>query len=313
MLENFVWAEKYRPKTLDECVFPDALYDTFAGWIEKKQIPDVIMTGSPGIGKTTVAKAVINEIGSEWFKINGSLEGDKEQIRTNIFQFASTVSLMDGLGKKYVLVDEADGMTHEAQKALRGFMDEYGRNCGFIFTGNFPQRIMEPIHSRTQMIQFKITKEERPVLMERIYKRMVHILKAEGVAFDAKVVSQIVVDRFPDIRATLNELQRIFNRDGAINSIDGSSFDAEIHSVVGWLRSHDFPALRKWAAETHMEFHVLAKALFDRAPEFVKNDSVASLVILLGEYQHKAALVVDQEINMAAFLAQAMNEVEYKV
>lgn len=307
-----MWAEKYRPKTLDECVFPDHLYDTFAGWIENKQIPDVILAGSPGIGKTTVVKAVINEIGADWFKINGSLDGGKDTIRTDIFQFASTVSLVEGEGKKYVLIDEADGVTHEAQKALRGFMDEYGRNCGFIFTANYPQRIIEALHSRAQTISFTISKAERSAMMEKVYRRMVHVLKAEGVEFDAKVVSQIVVDRFPDLRSTLNELQRIFNRDGVIKSVDGSSFDLEIEKIIGWLRAHDFPALRKWAAETHTEFHVLAKALFDRAPEFVKNDSVASLVILLGEYQHKAALVVDQEINMAAFLAQAMNEVEYK-
>lgn len=312
MLDELIWHRKYRPKTLDDCIFPDHLYDTFAGWIEKGHVPDVVFYGSPGIGKTTIAKVLVETIGSEWFKINGSLDGNKDTLRTDIFQFASTVSLTDA-GKKYVLIDEADGTTYDAQKALRGFIDEYGKNCGFIFTANFENKILEPIHSRVQMISFAIPKEERPALMEKTFKAMVKILKAEGVAYDAKVLSQIVVDNFPDIRRTINELQRIANQDGAINRVYGGLVEAEIENIFGWLSARDFPALRKWCAETSVEFHTLAKVMFDRSYDFVKNDSVASLVILLGEYQHKAALVVDQEINMAAFLAQAMNEVEYKV
>ncbi len=311
MLEHFAWAEKYRPKTLDECIFPEKLYDTFSGWVADKNIPDVVLTGSPGIGKTTVAKAVLNEIGAEWFKINGSLDGGKDTIRTDIFQFASTVSLNGG--KKYVLIDESDGVTHEAQKALRGFMDEFARNCGFIFTCNYPGRIIEPIHSRTQLIEFTIAPSERVGMMEKCFKLCAGIMKAEGLPFDNKVLSQIVVDGFPDIRATINEMQRIAKRDGSLNALDnGNSLDSEITKIIGLLKERNFAGLRKWAAETHIEFHVLAKAMFDRSPEFVKNDSLAQLIILLGEYQHKAALVVDQEINTAAFLAQTMNEVEFR-
>lgn len=311
MLEHFIWAERYRPKTLDECIFPARLYDTFAGWIEKKQIPDTILFGPPGTGKTTVAKVVVEAIGSEWFKINGSLNGNKDTLRTDIFQFASTVAI-GGEGKKYVIIDEADGLTHDTQKALRGFMDEYTHNCGFIFTANYPARIIEPIDSRSQKQNFNVSKAERPDLMERTYKKMVKILRAEAVGFDAKVLSQIVVDHFPDIRATINQLQLLATRDGEVTRIESMPFDAEISSVVNMMKGRDFPGIRKWAAETHIEFHTLAKALFDKAPEFVNNDSLATLIILLGEYQHKAALVIDQEINIAAFLAQAMSEVEFR-
>ncbi len=312
MLDEFLWVEKYRPRTIEDTILPDELKKTFAQFVADENVPNLILTGGPGVGKTTVARAMLEEIGSTYIIINGSMNGNIDTLRNEIKNFASTVSFNGG--RKYVILDEADYLNPQStQPALRNFMEEFSANCGFILTCNFLNRIISPLHSRCSVIPFKITNSNKPKLAAQFFKRTLGILKGENVEADQKVVAELIKKYFPDWRRVLNELQR-YSATGKIDSgILANIGEESFKKLIDALKEKDFIAMRKWVVDNlDNESTVLYRNLFDHASEYMTGQSVPQLVLLLAEYQYKSAFVADQEINMVAFLTEVMADCEFK-
>lgn len=312
MLEEFLWVEKYRPKTVADTILPADLKQTFQKFVDQKEVPNLILSGGPGVGKTTIARAMLEEIGASYIVINGSMNGNIDTLRNEIKNFASTMSFVGG--RKYVILDEADYLNPQStQPALRNFMEEFSANCGFILTCNFPNRIIAPLHSRCSVIHFKIAAQEKPKMAAGFFHRVQDILKKESVEFEPKVVAQLLAKYFPDWRRVLNELQRY----SAVGKIDSGILTniAEVSTkkLIQALREKDFTTMRKWVAEHQDEdASSLFKKLFDTASEYLAAGSIPEFVVLLADYQYKAAFVADQEINTVAFLTEAMASCEFK-
>jgi DNA polymerase III delta prime subunit len=312
MLQDFLWVEKYRPKTVEDTILPADLKATFQQFVDQKNVPNLILTGGPGVGKTTIAKAMLEELGCNYIVINGSMNGNIDTLRNEIKNFASTVSFSGG--RKYVILDEADYLNPQStQPALRNFMEEFSANCGFILTCNFLNRIIAPLHSRCSVVQFKINAADKPKLAGRFMKRMTGILQKENVEFEEKVVAELIMKHFPDWRRVLNELQR-YSATGKIDTgILANISSDNFKSLVDRLKAKDFTGMRKWVAENlDNEPSVLFKRIFDNSNECLKADSVPRMVLLLADYQYKSAFVVDQEINFVAFLTEVMVDCEFK-
>ena len=311
MREEFLWAEKYRPKTIEDCVLPDSLKQTFLSFVNNNNIPNLLLTGGPGIGKTTVARAMLEQINADYIVINGSMNGNIDTLRTEIMQFASTVSFSGG--RKYVILDEADYLNpNSTQPALRNFMEEFSRNCGFILTCNFVNRIIEPLHSRCSVVEFKIPKSDLPRLAAGFFKRAVGILGQERVEHDKAVVAELINKYVPDWRRVLNELQRysVHGRidTGILTSLGSDSFNV----LISYLKAKDFTNMRKWVAENaDNDSTVLFRKLYDSSYDYVKSSSVPQLVLVLADYQYKDSFVADKEINLVACLTQIMVDVEF--
>jgi DNA polymerase III delta prime subunit len=312
MLQDFLWVEKYRPKTVEDTILPTDLKATFQQFVDQKNVPNLILTGGPGVGKTTIAKAMLEELGCNYIVINGSMNGNIDTLRNEIKNFASTVSFSGG--RKYVILDEADYLNPQStQPALRNFMEEFSANCGFILTCNFLNRIIAPLHSRCSVVQFKINAADKPKLAGRFMKRMTGILQKENVEFEEKVVAELIMKHFPDWRRVLNELQR-YSATGKIDTgILANISSDNFKSLVDRLKAKDFTGMRKWVADNlDNEPSVLFKRIFDNSNECLKADSVPRMVLLLADYQYKSAFVVDQEINFVAFLTEVMVDCEFK-
>lgn len=312
MLDDFLWVEKYRPRKIAETILPVELKSTFQKFVDDKSIPNLILSGGPGIGKTTVARAMLEEIGSTYIIINGSMNGNIDTLRTEIKQFASTVSFSGT--RKYVILDEADYLNPQStQPALRNFMEEFSANCGFILTCNFLNRIITPLHSRCSVVHFKVNKSDKPKLATEFYGRILTILKNENVKFDGKVIPELVMKYFPDFRRTLNELQR-YAASGEIDSgILANLSKTSFQSLISTLKEKDFSSMRKWVAENiDNDQTTLFRNFYNNAVEVMQPNSVPQLVLLLADYQYKAAFVADQEINLAAFLTEVMAGCEFK-
>jgi DNA polymerase III delta prime subunit len=312
MLQDFLWVEKYRPKTVEDTILPADLKATFQQFVDQKNVPNLILTGGPGVGKTTIAKAMLEELGCTYIVINGSMNGNIDTLRNEIKNFASTVSFSGG--RKYVILDEADYLNPQStQPALRNFMEEFSANCGFILTCNFLNRIIAPLHSRCSVVHFKINASDKPKLAGRFMKRMTGILQKENVEFEEKVVAELIMKHFPDWRRVLNELQR-YSATGKIDTgILANISSDNFKSLVDRLKAKDFTGMRKWVAENlDNEPSVLFKRIFDNSNECLKADSVPRMVLLLADYQYKSAFVVDQEINFVAFLTEVMVDCEFK-
>lgn len=310
--DDFLWVEKYRPHKISDTVLPKSLQDVFQQFVDDENVPHLLLSGRAGIGKTTVAKAMLDEVGADYIVINGSLSGNIDTLRNDILQFASAVSLNGG--RKYVILDEADYLNpNSTQPALRNFMEEYAKNCGFILTCNFKNKIMDPLQSRCTCIEFNIPKQEKPKLAARFYRRIVDILTAEQVEFDSKVVAAVVEKHFPDFRRTLNELQR-YAASGKIDSgILVDLQDASLKELVGFLKQKDFTSTRKWVAENvDTDPVVLFRKLYDTSVEYVKQPSIPQLVLIIADYQYKQSFVADQEVNTVAALTEIMVECEFK-
>ena len=310
--DDFLWVEKYRPHKISDTVLPKSLQDVFQQFVDDENVPHLLLSGRAGIGKTTVAKAMLDEVGADYIVINGSLSGNIDTLRNDILQFASAVSLNGG--RKYVILDEADYLNpNSTQPALRNFMEEYAKNCGFILTCNFKNKIMDPLQSRCTCIEFNIPKQEKPKLAARFYRRIVDILTAEQVEFDSKVVAAVVEKHFPDFRRTLNELQR-YAASGKIDSgILVDLQDASLKELVGFLKLKDFTSTRKWVAENvDTDPVVLFRKLYDTSVEYVKQPSIPQLVLIIADYQYKQSFVADQEVNTVAALTEIMVECEFK-
>jgi DNA polymerase III delta prime subunit len=311
--EQFLWVEKYRPQKIDDCVLPQSLKDTFKQYITQGELPSFLFSGTAGVGKTTVAKALCNEIGAEYILVNGSDEGRSiDVLRTTIKGFASTVSLTDA--KKVVIVDEADYMNAQSvQPALRSFIEEFSGNCRFIFTCNFKNRIIEPLHSRCAVIEFKIDSKDKQEIAASFFKRAVQILKQENIEFDPKVVAELITKHFPDYRRILNELQR-YSVSGKIDSgILLNMSEESFKDLVKLLKDKNFTEVRKWVAkQTDADTTSLFRELYDTASANMDPNSIPQLVLTLADYQYKAAFVADHELNIMAALTEVMANCKFK-
>jgi DNA polymerase III delta prime subunit len=311
-MQEFLWVEKYRPSTLSDCILPDELKKTFQEFVNQKNIPNLLLSGSAGVGKTTVAKAMLEELGADYIVVNGSLHGNIDTLRTEIMNFATTVSFSEG--RKYVILDEADYLNPQStQPALRNFMEEYSKNCGFILTCNFKNRIIEPLQSRCSVIDFLFPKKLAPSLAGSFFARVKTILDTEQVKYDEKVLAEIIQRHFPDWRRVLNELQR-YSVSGIIDiGILSNSSQNAFKSLTALLKGKQFGDMRKWVGQNiDSDPTSIMRMLYDNASDHVKPSSIPQLVLLIGEYQYKSAFVADQEVNLVAFLTQVMAEVEFK-
>lgn len=311
MLEEFLWVEKYRPRTIRDTVLPKELKKTFQEFVAKGDIPNMILTGRAGCGKTTAARAMLEELGCDYIIINGSMNGNIDTLRNEIMQFASSVSLSGG--RKYVILDEADYLNaNSTQPALRNFMEQFSKNCGFILTCNFKNRIIEPLHSRCSVIDFTIPKKEFPALAGEILKRTQFILEQEGVEYDKKVLIQLIAKHYPDWRRVINDLQR-YSSSGKIDTgILTFLSDTSVRNLILMLKDKDFTSMRKWVAEnSDMDSTALFRTLYDTASQFLKPNGIPVLVLLVAKYQYQASFVADHEINTVAFLTELMMEGEF--
>ena len=311
--DQFLWVEKYRPQTIDECVLPESLKTTFKQYIEQGELPTFLFTGSAGVGKTTVAKALCNEIGAEYILINGSDEGRKiEVLRTEVRGFASTVSLTES--KKVVIIDEADYMNAESvQPALRAFIEEFSGNCRFIFTCNYKNKIIPALHSRCAVVEFKIDNKEKQELLGSFFKRATQILKQEGIEFDPKVVAELITKHFPDYRRILNELQR-YAVGGKIDSgILLNMTEETFKELINKMKEKNFTDVRKWVGKNCDQDTIgLFRQLYDTSAVMMEPNSIPGLVLILADYQYKAAFVADHELNIMAALTEIMSQCKFK-
>jgi DNA polymerase III delta prime subunit len=309
--DDFLWSQLYRPKTIEQCILPTDLKNTFQQFVDKGTIPNMLLTGRAGVGKTTVARAMLEQLNCDYMIINGSMNGNIDTLRVDISQFASSMSLMGG--RKYVILDEADYLNpNSTQPALRNFMEEFSKNCGFILTCNFKNKIIEPLQSRCTVIDFKLPNNEKAKLASQFMKRIKNILDTEKVQYDDGAVAEVISKYFPDWRRVLNELQR-YSATGKIDSgILANLGDESFKTLFSYLKAKSFSAMRKWVGEnSDIESHVLFRKIYDNAIQHIKPASIPQLVLIIGDYQFKAAFVADPEINTVACLTMIMTECEF--
>ena len=311
--EQFLWVEKYRPQKIDDCILPESLKKTFKDYIAQGELPHFLLCGTAGVGKTTVAKALCNEIGAEYVILNGSDTGGHiDTLRTTIKGFATSVSLTDA--KKVIILDEADYLqANSTQPALRNYMEEFSANCRFIFTANYKNRIIEPIHSRCAVIEFKIDNKEKQEIAAAFFKRATTILKQENIEFDPKVVAELVTKHFPDYRRILNELQR-YSVSGKIDSgILVNMSQESFKGLVKLMKDKDFTEVRKWVAKnSDADTTALFRELYDTATVNMDANSIPPMILILADYQYKAAFVADHELNIMAALTEIMAQCKFK-
>ena len=312
MREDFLWVEKYRPKTIKDTVLSPELKTLFQTFVDNNNVPNLLLTGSQGIGKTTVAKAMLEELGADYIVINGSDEGRLiDTLRTKIKNFASSVSLAGG--RKYVILDEADYCNAETvQPALRNFMEEFSKNCGFIMTCNFVNKIIQPLHSRCSVVEFKIANKDKPAMSKELYVRILDILKTENISFDEKVIREVLAKHFPDNRRILNELQR-YSATGHIDSgILANLSETSIKELMQLLKDKEFTSVRKWVGKNiDGDVAPMFRKIYDTITQYVKPTSIPQVVVTLADYQYKSAFVADQEVNFMAFLTELMVDTEW--
>jgi DNA polymerase III delta prime subunit len=310
--DEVLWVQKYRPQKVADAILPESTKNIFQKFVNDKNIPNLLLSGSPGTGKTTAAIAMLTELDCDYIIINGSLNGGIDTLRYEIQNFASSVSFSGG--RKYVIIDEADYLnSNSIQPALRSFMEEYSKNCGFIFTCNFKNRIIDPLRSRFSEIDFNIDKNDRPKLAAQFYKRTLGILKNEGVEADPKVVAKVIEKHFPDFRRILNELQK-YAASGRID--EGIFTDLKQESLVKLfehLKSKNFNEMRKWVAEnSDQDTNELFNAIYEMASEKVEMKSLPGFIVTLADYMYKHSFVANPEINLVAFLTEVMIESSFK-
>lgn len=311
-MNNTLWVEKYRPETIDDCVLPVLTKDVFFGIVDSGEIPNLLLTGGPGIGKTTVAKALCNQLDCDWIMINGSDEGRMiDTLRTTVVNYASTVSLSGG--KKVIIIDEADYMNKDSvQPALRGVIEEFSKNCRFIFTCNFKNRIIPALHSRCSVVDFKIDKQDKPAIAGEMLRLVKKILDKEGVKHEEVVLADLVLKHFPDFRRVINELQK-YSLNGVIDEgILKQSSDENFDELFNALRGKNFSVMRKWVAQNIDNDHVrLYRQIYDTLNNRFEKKSIPQAVLLIADYSYKSAFVADQEVNMVACLTEMMMECEF--
>jgi len=311
-MSDFLWVEEYRPKTIDDCILPQSLKTLFTSFIEKGELSNLLFSGTAGIGKTTVAKALCQQLNCDWIMINGSEEGGIDVLRNKIKNFASTVSLSGG--KKVVILDEADYLNPQStQPALRGFIEEFHKNCRFILTCNFKNRIIEPLHSRFSNIEFRIANKEKPKLASKLFERATYILKEQNVDFEEKVLAELIKKHFPDFRKLINELQR-YSVAGTIDAgILVNVSDENLKTLVSHLKGKEFGDMRKWVVNNIDNDPVkVFRKIYDGMYESLQPETIPHAVLIIADYQYKSAFVADQEINLVACLTELMSQVKFK-
>jgi DNA polymerase III delta prime subunit len=310
-MEHLLWTEKYRPQTIEDCILPKRLKEVFQQYASQKQIPNLLLTGSAGVGKTTVAKALCQEAGCDYLVINGSDESGIDTFRVKIKNYASSMSFTGG--RKVIIIDEADYLNpNSTQPALRNAIEEFASNCSFIFTCNYKNRIIEPLHSRCAVIEFGLKNGEKLKMASEFLKRTESILQSEKVEFDKKVVAELVTKHFPDFRRVINELQR-YSQLGKIDvGVLAQVADVSITEIVKYIKDKDFGAVRKWVATNEIDSTIFFRKLYDNLYDFLKPHSIPQVILILADYQYKQAFVVDQEINIVACLIQIMAEGDFK-
>jgi len=312
MVQEYLWVEKYRPQKIDDCILPKQLKDTFKEFIDSGELPNFLFAGGPGIGKTTVAKALCNEVGAEFLLINGSEESGIDTLRTKIKSFASTVSLTDS--KKVVILDEADYLNpNSTQPALRAFIEEFSNNCRFIFTCNYKNRIIEPLHSRCAVVEFKIENKLKQEIAAAFFKRVTQILEQENIQYDPKPIVELITKHLPDWRRVLNELQR-YSVSGKIDSgILLNVTEESFKQLVTNLKEKNFTEVRKWVAKNSDNDSInIFRQLYDSSSTTIESASIPQLVLILADYQYKAAFVADHELNLMAALTEVMAQCKFK-
>jgi replication factor C small subunit len=310
----FLWVEKYRPKTIEDCILPESTKEIFQGFLEQSEIPNLLLAGTAGVGKTTVAKALCETLGTDYLVINGSDEGRfLDTVRNQAKVFASTVSLTSTAKHKVIIIDEADNTTHDVQLLLRACIEEFQKNCRFIFTCNYKNKIISPLHSRCSVVDFTLKGKEKATMAGAFFNRVKTILDSEGVNYEPKVVAEVVQKHFPDFRRTLNELQR-YSSSGKIDTgILGVSNDINITNLVGYIRKKEFTNMKKWVTQNmDNEPVAIMRKIYDNLYNHFDPKSIPEAVLVISEYQYKSAFVVDQEINMVAFLTELMMRCEVK-
>ncbi len=311
-MEEYLWVEKYRPKSVDDAILPKHLKKTFKEILKTGEIPNLLFTGTAGVGKTTVAKALCNELGLDYLLVNGSEEGNIDTLRNKIKHFASTVSLQGGY--KVVILDEADYLNPQStQPALRGFIEEFSNNCRFIMTCNFKNRIIEPLHSRCSVVEFNIAKKDMPDLCGSFMKRVGTILDGENVEYDQAVIAELIMKHMPDWRRVLNELQR-YSVSGKIDTgILVSLSEVSIGNLMSAMKDKNFKKMRQWVTDNiDQEPAALFRKVYDNMAEYVEPQSIPQLVLILADYQYKNSFVADHELNMVACCTEIMAGVNFK-
>ena len=314
MREDFLWVEKWRPKTIEDCILPDNIKKTFTDFLNKGEIPNLLLAGPPGVGKTTVAKALCNELGVDFYVINGSDEGRfLDTVRNQAKNFASTVSLQ-GTGKhKVIIIDEADNTGNDVQLLLRANIEAFYSNCRFIFTCNYKNKIIEPLHSRCAVVEFSIKGREKAQLAGSFFKRLQNILDQESIKYDPKVLAQLINSHFPDWRRVLNECQR-YSVSGEIDSGILASFsDVAVNDLITHLKSKNFSEVRKWVVSNlDNDPGVVLRRVYDACYDCLSPQSIPAAVLIVAKYQYQICFVADQEINLLAALTEIMCECNFK-
>jgi DNA polymerase III delta prime subunit len=310
-MEHLLWTEKYRPKSIDDCILPERLKKPFQEYVNQSNIPNLLLSGGAGVGKTTVAKAMCEEIGCDYLVINGSDESGIDTFRVKIKNFASSMSLAGG--RKVIIIDEADYLNPNlTQPALRNAIEEFAGNCSFIFTCNFKNRIIDPLHSRCAVVEFTLKNNEKAQMASQFFKRIQSVLQSEKVEYEDKVVVELVKKHFPDFRRVINELQR-YSQFGKIDSgVLAQIVDVSINDIVKYIKDKDFGAIRKWVASNDIDATVFFRKLYDNLYDVLKPQSIPQAVLILADYQYKQAFVADQEINTVACLTELMVGCEFK-
>ena len=309
-MQHLLWTEAHRPKTIEECILPERLKKPFQEYVNSEKIPHLLLSGGAGVGKTTVAKAMCNQIDADYIMINGSDESGIDVFRTKIKDFASSMSFTGG--RKVIIIDEADYLNpNSTQPALRNAMEEFASNCSFIFTCNFKNRIIDPLHSRCAVVDFTLKNDEKTKMAGQFFKRIQTILQSEKVEYEDKVIAELIKKHFPDFRRILNELQR-YSQFGKIDvGILAQIGDISIAEITKHLKNKDFGAIRKWVATADFDAATLYRKLYDSLYEVLQPQSIPQAVIILADYQYKQAFVADAEINTVACLTELMVSVEF--
>ena len=311
---DFLWVEKYRPKTIEDCILPEGIKKTFQDFLNRGEIPNMLLAGPAGCGKTTVAKALCNELGVDFYVINGSDEGRfLDTVRNNAKNFASTVSLSSDAKHKVIIIDEADNTTNDVQLLLRASIEEFANNCRFIFTCNYKNKIIEPLHSRCAVIEFGIKGKEKAQLAGSFFKRLQDILGAEGIEYDQKVLAELINKHFPDFRRVTNECQR-YSVSGEIDSGILASFsDISVNELNKYLKEKNFAEVRKWVVSNlDNDINIILRRIYDSLYDVLDGPSIAAAVLVVAKYQYQSAFVADQEINLLACLTEIMVECNFK-
>ena len=313
-MNDFLWVERYRPANVRECILPENTSQMFEGFVDQGEIPNLLLAGPAGIGKTTIAKALCNELEADFFVINGSDEGRfLDTVRNQAKSFAASVSLTSKAKHKVIIIDEADNCTPDVQMLLRGNIEEFQNACRFIFTCNYKNRIIDPIHSRCSVVDFNVKGKERAQMAASFFDRVKTILDINKIEYEKKVVALIIQKYFPDFRRTLNELQKYSSKGKIDTGILGSGADLAVSDLVTYLKKREFTNMKKWVVQNlDNEPQIIMRKVYDTMYTYMKPKSIPEAVLIMGEYQYKANFVMDQEINLVAFMTELMMRCEFQ-